>query len=628
MDDFNTKINDIANLYDIPKRYLNRFKKKLIKYGIENSKVLEEIYDEIIQRLNYERDNLANIFDFLAIQNPDFELKTINYLTMRLRERKIVFTHQNTLIYFTGDFFTISKLDIIKLYSKTQDESLLNNYEIKPNELLKKSDCCNEEWIRLDNLTKLLSIDQNNLVSLIESGDIKAKPTKTSFLVSKKQIDRIISEQSTWLSLLDTVDRRSEKLKSEFSSNHSEDRQKLMRFLSNNNFLDIEFKGYGAIKFSQFEIRKDKNKYEKDLFFRETEKIKFFKSIDVFLISFNSRKEDLILKLRQYNITKNSKTREKYDEFLKYEVSLIKNQHAMVYLNLIFADKELFMMNNIEFKEFAAFCRTKNENIALAQFANYLKTKCIVGYTHVSRDNSPPLYTFDTNAYTLKQIVCLAKAIFEKSELKKNNVIIKALESDFICQAWLFVSIFFIVGWRSADVFRNWKYLDSIDIEDFETKVKSDLIPTAELIKAADIIINKIELNPNYPHKTGTKASGYLDVTMTESIKAHIGLILLILANHKKNGKHGQLLLQKSEKYQNNQTLVSIFGSNLQDALNNENFQTRKMNKYYLQSIHKIAQNHGNSPLAAYTIAALARNHKINFIPSNTTSIYLEDGSL
>ncbi|HEY5557554.1 hypothetical protein [Acetobacterium sp.] len=626
-DIFNSKVKTIAEANRIPKHFIPKFKKKLLKYGIKTIADLENADDEVAQRLHFEEDNLHDIHTYLKNHNPIIELSQINYFSVRLKNKKVVFSHLKTLLYFSGDFFREADVDIIKRYAKSKDDSLLDDYEVQAYEFSLSLTKVEKEWLNLDAVNRLTSIKKDRLTELIKSGKIKANPTKKSFLINSKEIKRIKAVQDKWMSLLDTINQRSQELEAKYGSIYIEHRQKLMRYLEENDFFGVHFYKYENIEFNFFINLKKAQMYKDDLFLLKNDKDKLFAGVDVFLIIFDRKNEELIENLRLFHITKNTKARLKYDEFLKYEVPVTKKHHAMVYLQLMMADKELYMMTNDELMELAMRCKTKNEKITLARFSTYLKNKQVVGYTPLSVTKST-FYTMDTDAYPLKQIASMAKAIFDKVEYKENHIVEKAFESDFICQTWLYVSVLFITGWRSSDILKNWKYLDGIDIEDFEMKAKLDRLPVAELLKAANILISKIELNPTYPSKTGIKASGCLTAAMTEGMKEHFGLIMLILAHHEKNGNKGQLVHVRRNDYARNETLVSIFGQYMRDGLNDNNLLTRKMNKFYLQGIEKISRNQGDSPLTSYTIAAQARNHKINnLLQSETTNIYLRDGA-
>lgn len=235
----------------------------------------------------------------------------------------------------------------------------------------------------------------------------------------------------------------------------------------------------------------------------------------------------------------------------------------------------------------------------------------------------------DIGAYSYRIYVAIAKAIFCEESLSENHIIEKCFDKSIDFEAWLFLSIHFVCGWRSKDICENWPYLCDervnelkIDIETLKDNILTGKMEISIYYEIGTYIEKSIELSATRAHKTG-KASDLL-APIGDELKVFFGRMALISYCHYISCKEGRLIYSRRGEYLNHIRFRQLFGDSVYKLIGRHNLSSRKLNKSYLQSMEERARKNGAGTMAAYTIASYARNHS----NIDTTAIYIYDHGL
>ena len=346
----------------------------------------------------------------------------------------------------------------------------------------------------------------------------------------------------------------------------------------------------------------------------------------------------------------NSKRFFKYFGFTEAEkcdllISECKNDETKVLLKEFVARIEAFTPTVTEFVQTAInidFNNTKDEDLAeitdkmhfvggrdmLLEFIKYANKSFslklgffkIKGH-HKEKD--------DNNAYPYRIYVTIAKTIFNEEELNKNDVLTKCFEKSLYFESWLFICAHFVCGWRGNDICNNWQYLSVEKVKELEINVsalKEDILQNRIAEKTyyelGSFIEKRIELCATKPHKT--RKGNDLFAPIGNELKIFFGRMALISIYHHLNNGEGQLIEGRMGRYLNFVNIRELFGDAIYKMLGRRNLRSRKLNRSYIQSIEEHARKNGAGGIAAYIIAAYARNHS----DIDTTVIYIHDHGL
>ncbi|MCR5606838.1 MAG: hypothetical protein K6F69_08495, partial [Treponema sp.] len=237
--------------------------------------------------------------------------------------------------------------------------------------------------------------------------------------------------------------------------------------------------------------------------------------------------------------------------------------------------------------------------------------------------------TRDIGAYPYEKYVKMAKSFFNETLLAENGVLEKSFEKSFCFETWLFICAHFVCGWRASDICNNWPYLTNkeikalgIDVDNLKSNIMNSNISDDVYYEIGSFIEKSIELAAVKAHKTA-KASDLL-APIGKELKIFFGRMALISYYHKIKTNEGELKEYRASEYLNHVRLRELFGNGIYDQLGRTNLSSRRLNKSYLQSLEQRARQDGAGTMAAYMIAAMARNHS----DIDTTAIYIYEHGL
>lgn len=269
---------------------------------------------------------------------------------------------------------------------------------------------------------------------------------------------------------------------------------------------------------------------------------------------------------------------------------------------------------------------TKNYII---QFFNYVRMRRQVNYSTVARKKTEkktiPAYMDDT-------YMALAKCFFNAKYIYDNQMIEKAMNYHIYAETWLYLTLFFVCGWRAADVCRGWIYpqIDKdpdkwgICLETLDKDILEDNLPDSVYENICHYVLKRIQVSGQIPGKTASHKPSGLMAVITPQLHMFYGLLTLIGESHRLRSGDGHMQAKRTAQYQSKVTIKAFFGQEAYDILHGQNIQSRRLNKDYLQGTEEEARRTGCGGLMASAVASYARNHT----NLNTLESYLKDHNL
>ncbi len=111
-----------------------------------------------------------------------------------------------------------------------------------------------------------------------------------------------------------------------------------------------------------------------------------------------------------------------------------------------------------------------NDILIIKESMKYEKSKdfFIEFLRHVSKKEKVPFSEIkqqrkeynEVSAYSADQYIWLSEMLFSEEYCRKHKLIEKALNDHLNGETWLFLSIYYICGWRSESICNNWIYLN------------------------------------------------------------------------------------------------------------------------------------------------------------------------
>jgi len=272
---------------------------------------------------------------------------------------------------------------------------------------------------------------------------------------------------------------------------------------------------------------------------------------------------------------------------------------------------------------------TKTKEILL-RFLNDLKGRRPVSYGSFARK---PREADTAPAYPPDVYLGIARAVFNAEYIEEHDMIRKALDNHLFSEAWLFVALFFVCGWRAADVCKTWGYLElykeearfpGIDKKTLYEDILHDRIQDQTYASVCRYSIAKVEASCRLPSKISAYGPPPLLAIITPGLHTFYGLLTLIAESHQLRSGDGYMRPERYQWYQNRMMLRDFWGSEFWEKLGGRNLQSRRLNKDCLQGVESAARKNGLGSLMASSIASLMRNH----VDTDTIRIYLKDHNL
>lgn len=227
----------------------------------------------------------------------------------------------------------------------------------------------------------------------------------------------------------------------------------------------------------------------------------------------------------------------------------------------------------------------------------------------------------------------LAKCLFNAEHIYTQKMIQKALDNYKFAEMWLYLSIYFVCGWRAGDACNKWRYLDlknreegclGLDTRTLYDDILYDRIPSETYENVCIYCIKGIEISGRIASKNANSKSKPLRTVITSGLYEYFGLLILIAETHMLRSGKGFMVATRIPEYQNIVNLKAFFGPEIGEVLHDRNIYSRRMNKDFLQGIEDTGRKMGYGGILTSALASYARNH----INLDTIRIYLKDHNL
>ena len=452
----------------------------------------------------------------------------------------------------------------------------------------------------------------------IERLTLRGKIPSENLLISQNVLDQLLFERNNYISFLEYAKLH---VSETFNGNSSRERRKLLTILEKNDFFGIERIFYSKTLLGE----------ENDIYFFDKKDIPKLDNIfnDFFTAPNLSTTEQYTKVIEDCPDTKQSKK-----EVLEFTDSLFYEKNMTIsyvdFAKTLLNAPDLQKLTNNDVQVMLKSLKTELSKKYLIQFLNMMKQKYNLKYSplEVVKKEKNSVKAYDAETY-----VALAKCFFNIDYIYEHNMIEKALNNHIFAEMWLYLTLFFVCGWRASDVCNGWKYLElyrrpedtfGIHQATLYDDLLNDNIPEDVYENVCLYAIGSIDISGKMPSKTAKYNPTTLTAVITPEMYIFYGLLTLIAECHKINSGDGYMKDERRLDYQAIGSLKMFFGKEIGVILNNRNIHSRRLNKDYLQAVEQNARQNGASSMMSSMVASYARNHK----DINTIATYLKDHNL
>lgn len=429
--------------------------------------------------------------------------------------------------------------------------------------------------------------------------------------IAVADIEKIKNELEQYVTLKDFLD---EIDCDRFDARFVKNRNAYMGFLEENDFFGMAVKHPSELCFLSF-----KNSEllipKKDINRLKSESVDFFKYYGL------DKREETLLILSE---GKDTQTKKKIEEFISRKAVFTPTTTEFVRVALTI---DSFKGNVEELREAIDRIGAVGVSEMIQEFIKTSMPQLAKKMGKGARKKTP--VTKEVSAYPLKTYCIIAKSIFNKSELEKNNVLKKCLEDSFNFECWLFLAAHYVCAWRAEDICNNWPIPDEdllmgigVDLDTLKDNLLQSKIEKRTLAELGRFVEVSIVLASRDPHKV--KGKDKLVAPIGEELREYFGLMALIASYHQRKTGEGRLKIQRLEGYLNYLRIRNVFGNAIYEHIGRKSLHSKRLSKSFIQSIEIEGRMNGYSPMMAHEIAAYARNHA----SVDTTIAYLRDHGL
>ncbi len=471
-----------------------------------------------------------------------------------------------------------------------------------------------ESRYTLDKVSKLIGIKKE----ILEEGSIQLVDGH----ISEEDFEILKNQKEKYVSLRDFLRERNTY---NFDSKYSSNREKYRSFLEINDFFGCEHRKSREMLIA--------GKSEVDWYILKIDIPIIQEKSAVFFQEYGLTEYEKLTRLI-YKYSDNSKGIKYLREFEKKK----KNKEE---------DKNLYTP---AFREFAEKILTiddisllsANDILIIKESMKYEKSKdfFIEFLRHVSKKEKVPFSEIkqqrkeynEVSAYSADQYIWLSEMLFSEEYCRKHKLIEKALNDHLNGETWLFLSIYYICGWRSESICNNWIYLNlkknniwRINTETLKEDILYDRIKKEVYIEVGKYLERKVLLMRKYPEKTlRYNPSQLLVAIQCEEYRIHFGRLMLIAEANRLSHQEGHLKNNRRHIYRSWKKISDFFGEEYIEHFGRRNINTTRLNKSYLQGIVIAGVEMGYSPMTGVFMGLYARNHN----NPTTTLMYLRDCGL
>lgn len=470
------------------------------------------------------------------------------------------------------------------------------------------------ERVTVKEASEQVRLSADWLREMIEAGILSADEKG----ILKSDVKKMMWEQETYVTFYEFATAMK---KERFDGQNEKHRRRLMHHLNKNEWFGVDVKDWQELLIG----------YPKKTVYIRKEQIPYLtECLKEYLASFDKTAKE---KYEQILLTAKGKetTRKAFSEYRKHHFELSKKENTVLEaVKILMQAEDLKKLTNAEIKKLLKASKTSEARKLLIDFLNESAGIYPVRYDLIYAKKAVPK---PAEAYENEVYLGLAKCIFNAEHIETHQMIQKALKDHLYAEMWLYISIFYACGWRSADICTGWMYLKLYEREETilgickETlyeDILEDRIPHKTYENVCRYALKSIEVSENVPSKTAFFAENPLLAVITEELYGFYGLLTLIGECHRLRSEYGYMDKKRKSLYQNRMKLKEFFGSEITSLLKGKNLETRRLNKDYLQGIELAAKQNGCGAMLASSVASYARNHK----SLDTIKSYLKDHNL
>lgn len=433
--------------------------------------------------------------------------------------------------------------------------------------------------------------------------------------ISAEYVDILVEEKERYISLLEYALTHT---KGRFNGKKSSDRDKLRDIIE-------QHEHYGLEVHYPDEMLSGTSR--DGLFFQRDEVWKLDGKLQTFFQVFGLMEKEKIDRL--FHNTSGHTQSKKYLKKFMQETGMEITPAATEFVSLILSVPDICFLTDKGLQILVTKEMPEMTRDYLISFCNYVKCRQSVKYSTVSRKKKErigmPAYSDDT-------YILLARCLFNAEYIYKNRMIENAMENHIYAETWLYLSLFFVCGWRAADICRSWVYPEirkeperwNLCLDTLDKDILEDNIPETTYEQVCQYSLQRLQVSGKIPGKTAEHDPSFLTAFITPELHPFYGLLILIGESHYLRSGDGHMQVKRAPVYQNKMTIRNFFGETAYQVLGGENIQTRRLNKDYLQGIEDNVRRSGCGGLMASAVASYARNHT----NLDTLKSYLRDHHL
>ena len=296
------------------------------------------------------------------------------------------------------------------------------------------------------------------------------------------------------------------------------------------------------------------------------------------------------------------------------------------FIRIVFELPDILSVEDDDIIDAIGSASTRKAKELLTDFFSYVSNHEDVTFHRVDFKRAE---TASVAAYSYKDFVILAKALFNEAYDKSHGLTAHALENSNYAEMWMFLACHYVCGWRASDICSRWVYPNltnndnafGINTNTLKEDILAGRIADSVYDSVSLYVIRRIEMSYNVPQKTG---KGKLRSEILPELRIFFGKLTLIAEYHHLRTGEGYMKGYRTARYRNWVTCREFFGEDVYAVTGRHAISSRRLNKSYLQGMERTARDSGNTTLVSHIIASYARSHA----DIDTTVVYLKDHGL
>lgn len=432
--------------------------------------------------------------------------------------------------------------------------------------------------------------------------------------IRQTDIDRILEDKKMYISLYEFACMHENE---RFSGNNSADRKKLLEYMEENNFWNLEVKDLEEVLIADSKAMVYFNR--EDVPVLDEKLVGFFND---FAVPVSEKIKYLIASTKGHKETK-----ENLERLMNFEMKEQSSTPSFgSFVEIVLSAPNVLSITNDDIRDMMQKAQTQETKRFIAQWLNFAKTRYTVKYGDIKHNKKESI---SLSAYSMDTYFSLAKCFFNAEYIHSHQMIENALENHMYAEMWLYLTLFYTCGWRASDVCNGWHYLHlkehpgcfGLNEETLYEDILNDAIPDETYENVCKYALGSIEISGKLASKTAKHGGNTLLAVITPELHTFYGLLTLIGESHMLRSGDGYMKSSRASEYQNKMNLAAFFGSEITEILHGKNILSRRLNKDYLQAVESEGRKMGYGGIMTSALASFARNHK----SYDTIKIYLKD---